>query len=135
MEYLCSGTLLERRKMCGKPGCRCAQDPQARHGPYYEWGHMKAGKLVHRTVSPEQAASLGLPSPIIGKPRNLSKRGNTKLNGLSTPKPLATDLEITGKIMRIFNPQHAESKASRLPTQGAPAPGGAIGGVEGAEGD
>jgi hypothetical protein len=35
MDYLCSGTLLERMKMCGKPGCRCAQDPLARHGPYY----------------------------------------------------------------------------------------------------
>ena len=35
MDYLCSGTLLERMKICGKPGCRCAQDPQARHGPYY----------------------------------------------------------------------------------------------------
>ena len=58
MDHLCSGTLLERMKMCGKPGCRCAQDPQARHGPYYEWGHMKAGKLVHRTVSPEQAVLL-----------------------------------------------------------------------------
>src|ERR1700732_2611045 len=58
IDYLCSGTLLERMKMCGKPGCRCAQDPQARHGPYYEWGHMKAGKLVHRSVTPEQAAIL-----------------------------------------------------------------------------
>ena len=60
MDYLASGTLLERMKMCGKPGCRCAQDPDARHGPYYEWGHMKAGKLVHRTVSPEQATILRL---------------------------------------------------------------------------
>jgi len=60
IDYLCSGTLLERMKMCGKPGCRCAQDPEARHGPYYEWGHMKAGKLVHRTVSPEQATKLRL---------------------------------------------------------------------------
>jgi len=60
MDYLCSGTLLERMKMCGKPGCRCAQDPEARHGPYYEWGHMKAGKLVHRTVSPKQATILRL---------------------------------------------------------------------------
>jgi hypothetical protein len=58
LDYLCSGTLLERMKVCGKPGCRCAQDPDARHGPYYEWGHMKGGKLVHRTVSPEQAAVL-----------------------------------------------------------------------------
>ena len=58
MDYLCSGTLLRRMKVCGKPGCRCAQDPGARHGPYYEWGHMKGGKLVHRMVTPEQAALL-----------------------------------------------------------------------------
>jgi hypothetical protein len=58
MDYVCSGTLLERMKTCGKPACRCAQDPAARHGPYYEWGHMKAGKLVHRLVSAEQATLL-----------------------------------------------------------------------------
>ena len=58
IDYLCSGTLLRRTKVCGKPGCRCASDPDARHGPYFEWGHMKGGKLVHRTVSPEQAAIL-----------------------------------------------------------------------------
>lgn len=58
IDYLCSGTLLARMKTCGKPGCPCAQDPAARHGPYYEWGYMKAGKLVHRLVSPEQAPSL-----------------------------------------------------------------------------
>ena len=60
IDYLCSGTLLQRTKVCGKPGCRCAQDPSARHGPYFEWGHMKGGKLVHRAVSPEQAAILRL---------------------------------------------------------------------------
>lgn len=58
IDHLCSGTLLHRTKVCGKPGCRCAQDPDARHGPYYEWGHMKGGKLVHRSVSPEQATIL-----------------------------------------------------------------------------
>lgn len=60
VDYLCSGTLLRRMKLCGKPGCRCAQDPDARHGPYYEWGHMQGGKLVHKTVSPKQAATLRL---------------------------------------------------------------------------
>ena len=58
IDYLCSGTLLKRTKLCGKPGCRCATDPSARHGPYYEWGHMRAGKLVHRSVTAEQAALL-----------------------------------------------------------------------------
>jgi hypothetical protein len=60
VDYLCSGTLLEHRTRCGKPSCRCTNDPNARHGPYYDWGHMQAGKLVHRRFSPEQAAVLRL---------------------------------------------------------------------------
>jgi Family of unknown function (DUF6788) len=60
IDTLCSGTLLSRMKVCGKPSCRCAHDPQARHGPYYEWGHMKAGVLVHRSVTPQQAQILQL---------------------------------------------------------------------------
>ncbi len=58
LEYVCSGTLLKRRKVCGKPGCLCARDPAARHGPYYEWGYMKQGMQVHRMVSQEQARLL-----------------------------------------------------------------------------
>ena len=58
IDYLSSGTLLKRTMRCGKPNCRCAQDPSARHGPYFEWGHMKGGTLVHRLVSPDQAAIL-----------------------------------------------------------------------------
>lgn len=58
IELLCSGTLQKRMKTCGKAACRCAHDPNARHGPYYEWGHMHAGKLVHRVVSAEQAEVL-----------------------------------------------------------------------------
>jgi hypothetical protein len=58
VDYLCSGTLLKNLMKCGKPSCRCHQDPAARHGPYYRWGHMKTGKLVHRYVSPAQAAIL-----------------------------------------------------------------------------
>ncbi len=52
---LCSGTLLERTKVCGKPACRCAADPAARHGPYYEWNRRLQGRLHHRIVSPAQA--------------------------------------------------------------------------------
>ena len=55
VDYLCTGTLLERFTRCGKPGCRCAEDPAARHGPYYDWGHMQDGKLVHRRLTAEQA--------------------------------------------------------------------------------
>jgi hypothetical protein len=70
IDMLCSGTLLKRMKTCGSSTCRCAEDPSARHGPYYEWGHMRAGKLVHRLVSPEQAELLGR---AIGNYRKLKK--------------------------------------------------------------
>lgn len=54
-ELMCSGTLSERMMKCGKPNCGCANDPAARHGPYYEWGRMRAGKQTHRYVSATQA--------------------------------------------------------------------------------
>ncbi len=60
MQYLSSGTLLKRTKVCGNPRCRCATDAASRHGPYYEWSHLKAGKLHHRTLSPEQAGLMRL---------------------------------------------------------------------------
>lgn len=55
MQYLSSGTLLKRTKVCGNPSCRCASDPGARHGPYNEWSHLRARKLRHQTLTPEQA--------------------------------------------------------------------------------
>ncbi len=55
MQYLASGTLLKRTKVCGNPACRCAHDPTARHGPYYEWSYLKAGRLHHRSLTPKQA--------------------------------------------------------------------------------
>jgi hypothetical protein len=57
-ELLCSGTLSQRMMKCGKPNCRCATDPAARHGPYYEWARMRAGKPTHRYVSQQQAQML-----------------------------------------------------------------------------
>ena len=58
LDFLVSGTLHHRTKLCGKPTCRCANDPTARHGPYYEWGRMRDGKLVQSTVTPAQAKLL-----------------------------------------------------------------------------
>jgi hypothetical protein len=60
MEYLSSGTLLKRMKVCGNPRCHCASDPAARHGPYFEWSYLKAGKLHHRTLTPDQAEIMRL---------------------------------------------------------------------------
>jgi hypothetical protein len=60
VQYLASGTLLKRTKLCGNPRCHCASDPAARHGPYYEWSYLKAGKLRHRTLTPKQAKLMRL---------------------------------------------------------------------------
>jgi len=55
LDYICAGTLQHRTRVCGKPGCRCARDPAARHGPYYEWGRMEEGRLIHSKLSPDEA--------------------------------------------------------------------------------
>jgi hypothetical protein len=55
MDLVSSGTLLSRTKVCGKPTCRCATDPSARHGPYYEWNRLIDGRMVHSVLSHEQA--------------------------------------------------------------------------------
>ena len=55
MDLISSGTLLRRTKTCGKRSCRCAVDVEARHGPYNEWNRREGGRLVHKTISDEQA--------------------------------------------------------------------------------
>jgi hypothetical protein len=50
------GSLSERTVKCGKPGCACAQDPKARHGPYYSLTRAVGGKTHSRFLTTEQAA-------------------------------------------------------------------------------
>lgn len=49
------GSLSERYVKCSKPGCPCAADPQARHGPYYSLSRVVGGRTRSRWLSPEQA--------------------------------------------------------------------------------
>ncbi|NOZ78701.1 MAG: hypothetical protein GXP48_05885 [Acidobacteria bacterium] len=55
MDFVASGTLHVRTKVCGKKNCKCATDPTKRHGPYHEWSRRKNGKLLHKILTPEQA--------------------------------------------------------------------------------
>ena len=55
LEHVCAGTLMRRTKRCGKPGCACATDPAARHGPYYEWSRWDKDRRVYRSL-PESLA-------------------------------------------------------------------------------
>ncbi len=58
MNLACSGTLSTRRKRCGRPNCRCANDPEAAHGPYYEYSRREHGRTVCTMISPAQARRL-----------------------------------------------------------------------------
>jgi hypothetical protein len=50
------GSLSQRTVKCSKPGCPCAQDRKARHGPYYSLTRAVRGKTRSRFLTPEQAA-------------------------------------------------------------------------------
>ena len=50
------GSLSQRTIKCSKPGCPCAQNPKARHGPYYSLTRAVRGKTHSRFLTPEQAA-------------------------------------------------------------------------------
>ena len=49
------GSLSERYVKCSKPGCRCTEDPAARHGPYYSLTRGVGGQTRSRWLTAEQA--------------------------------------------------------------------------------
>ena len=49
------GSLSERFVKFGKPGCLCATDSKARHGPYFSATHAVNGQTHSRLVNPQQA--------------------------------------------------------------------------------
>ena len=53
--WLASGSLMKLYRTCGKPGCACAKDKMARHGPYLVWTRKVGGKTITRTLSELQA--------------------------------------------------------------------------------
>lgn len=53
--FVAPGSVLERRTVCGTPGCRCHSDPPTRHGPYFQYTRKLDGKTLTRRLTPEQA--------------------------------------------------------------------------------
>jgi len=49
------GSLSERYMKCNKPGCACAEDPDARHGPYFSLTRTIHGRTQSRLVEAKQA--------------------------------------------------------------------------------
>jgi len=54
------GSVSERSMKCGRKECRCQQDPQARHGPYYSLTRVEEGKTKSRYLTAEQAGQVRL---------------------------------------------------------------------------
>jgi len=52
------GSLSERYMRCNKPGCPCAERPEARHGPYFSLTRVVGHRTRSRLVSAEQAATV-----------------------------------------------------------------------------
>jgi hypothetical protein len=52
--FVLQGSVIERRMECGKPQCRCHVEPNARHGPYYQWSWKKRGKTVAVFLTSDQ---------------------------------------------------------------------------------
>ena len=50
------GSVSDRTIKCGKVGCACAGDPNARHGPYYSLTWAVEGKTHSQFLTAEQAA-------------------------------------------------------------------------------
>ena len=49
------GTISTAVAKCGTKSCRCHQDPDALHGPYYRWTGAIDGKRTTKTISREVA--------------------------------------------------------------------------------
>jgi len=54
--FVAPGSLIERYTLCATPTCRCHSDPQAPHGPYFQYTRKLAGKTLTRRLNAEQAA-------------------------------------------------------------------------------
>ena len=48
------GSIVTRTVTCGKPSCRCATDPDQRHGPYIQWSRTVKARTVNKMLTVEQ---------------------------------------------------------------------------------
>jgi hypothetical protein len=54
IEFTLPGSITTRIVTCGRATCRCATDPEQRHGPYIQWSRTVKGRTVNKKLTPEQ---------------------------------------------------------------------------------
>ncbi len=52
--FIGQGSILTRHLTCGRPACRCHDDPDARHGPYHYWTRKVRGKTVGLNLTEDE---------------------------------------------------------------------------------
>ena len=52
--FIGQGSIQTRHLKCGKPTCRCYDDPDARHGPYHYWTRKVGGKTVGLNLTEDE---------------------------------------------------------------------------------
>lgn len=48
------GSVVKRTVTCGRATCRCASDPDQRHGPYIQWSRTVKSRTVNKMLTPQQ---------------------------------------------------------------------------------
>ncbi len=56
--FILTGSVTKRFMRCGTVGCKCQTDPNALHGPYYEWTRKVRGKTVSVRLKKKEAEQL-----------------------------------------------------------------------------
>lgn len=52
--FVLPGTVLHRQARCGKPTCRCHDDPPQPHPPFHSWTRKVEGKTLTRRLTDDQ---------------------------------------------------------------------------------
>jgi hypothetical protein len=55
LDFIATGSVIERYTVCGTESCRCHADPPLRHGPYFQYSRKLGGKTLTRRLTAEQA--------------------------------------------------------------------------------
>ena len=58
LDYISVGTLAKIYKQCGKTSCRCSQNEEYWHGPYFIWTRKEKGKTITKSLLENQAKQL-----------------------------------------------------------------------------
>jgi hypothetical protein len=54
VDFVLPGSLVRRETRCGRPDCRCHEDPPRLHGPYWSWTRKVRAKTATKLLSDDQ---------------------------------------------------------------------------------